>query len=81
MKKAEISINTIILIVIALIVLIIIVALVYNAAEGGGKTAFACENVDGGFCEPGDRCDSQYFVEYPLGSKGCGEGYVCCRPK
>ena len=71
-KKAELSINMIVVIVLALLCLIIIVYIFYNTSDGF-REGTDCVSA-GGRCVP----DGTTCTEITRAS--CGPDYICCRP-
>lgn len=79
MKKAELSINMIILVVIALVILVIVIFLITRTSTNYGD-ATAC-NSRGGVCKPGSGCELGVFpLTGDLGRTICPAGQVCCPP-
>ena len=78
LKKANISVNLMIMAIIALIVLVVIVAIFAGKANTFGDSVSNCEN-KGGDCDEGLACP----VDKPIGVWGAScptEGEICCRP-
>ena len=72
-KKAELSINMIVVIVLALLCLVLIVYVLFNTSDGfrGGTDCLS----SAGRCVPADRCDTTDYI-----SANCGDdsNVVCC---
>ena len=78
MKKAEMSVNLIVVIVIALLILVIIVFLLGRNFLGLQNSA-DCPS-KGGFCmRDGEACPNNQISVDMVTSSGCGTGYFCCR--
>ena len=80
LKKAELSINMIVIVAICIVVLVIIVYLVANTGRQA-DTSTACARL-GGVCVDANRCDpSNLNARLDRGAPACeGVNRVCCNP-
>lgn len=74
MKKADLSINTIIIAVIAILVLVVLVLIFTGKIKWFNTVTGDCENNLKGDCVPKAQCDGQ-----SLGQMDCGVNNVCCK--
>jgi len=77
MKKAEMSMTTIIGAVIAIIILVIIIFLVTRGSDGV-KNSTAC-NLKGGICT--NHCPFDEVIDTGVSCKGEGIKPICCPPQ
>lgn len=77
MKKGDLSISTIILIVLGVLVLVIILASIFRSSDSF-TTATSC-SAAGGRCA--DECDLPWSTGDTISDadSACGEGRVCCK--
>lgn len=78
-KKADLSMNMIILAAISLLVLAIIAYLVFGASDSIGEGT-GCTGV-GGDCQSGDSCNSEFPIHNAALDKSCKKanlGTRCC---
>jgi hypothetical protein len=74
-KKAELSINVVVMAVVALLVLVVLAIILIRNMGKGETTATQCANA-GGSCL--DSCEG--MIPYPIGDAGCNDA-KCCVPK
>ena len=73
MKKADISINTIIVAVIAIIVLVVLVLIFTGRFKDFSFTTSDCQSNFDGQCLPEGTC-----LGRAVGRQSCDSGWVCC---
>jgi hypothetical protein len=80
-KKAELSINVIVMAVVALLVLVVLTILLLRYFSKGDTQLGQCQQY-GGLCEgSAPKCSQDGWMKYSIGDKECGDNQMCCISK